>query len=64
MVKTALNNVMQERTFIASKSPNTADFGTADTNVLYIKDGFLQGCFVKRNGSVNKYKVTSVRLNK
>ena len=41
-----------------------ADFGTADTNVLYIKDGFLQGCFVKRNGSVNKYKVTSVRLNK
>ena len=27
-------------------------------------DGFLQGGFVKRNGGVNKYKVTSVRLNK
>lgn len=40
------------------------DFGTANTNVLYIMDGFLQGCFVKRNGGVNKYKVTSVRLNK
>ena len=40
------------------------EFGTANTNVLYIKDGFLQGGFVKRNGGVNKYKVTSVRLNK
>ena len=40
------------------------DYGTANTNVLYIKDGFLQGCFVKRNGGINKYKVTSVRLNK
>ena len=38
--------------------------GTANTNVLYVKDGFLQGSFIKRNGSVNKYKVTSVRLNK
>ena len=41
-----------------------ADYGTANTNVLYVKDGFLQGSFIKRNGSVNKYKVTSVRLNK
>ena len=40
------------------------EFGTANTNVLYVKDGFLQGSFVKRNGGVNKYKVTSVRLNK
>ena len=39
-----------------------ADYGTA--NVMYVKDGFLQGCFIKRNGSANKYKVTSVRLNK
>ena len=41
-----------------------ADYGTANTNVLYVKDGFLQGSFIKRNGSANKYKVTSVRLNK
>ena len=40
------------------------NFGTANTNVLYVKDGFLQGNFVKRNGSINNYKVTSVRLNK
>ena len=40
------------------------NFGTANTNVLYVKDGFLQGNFVKRNGSINNYKVTSARLNK
>ena len=38
-----------------------ADYGTANTNVLYVKDGFLQGSFIKRNGSANKYKVT--RMN-
>ena len=40
------------------------DLGTANTNVLYIKDGFLQGSFLKKNGGINKYKVTSVRLNR
>ena len=39
--------------------------GTQNTNVLYIKDGYLSGSFIKRNDSgVNNYKVTSVRTNK
>ena len=60
--KTVINGI----TYYHFYDPATqfTDFGTANTNVLYIKDGFLQGNFVKRNGSVNKYKVTSVRLNK
>ena len=38
--------------------------GTSNGNVLYVKDGYLSGDFVKYNGQANKYKVTSVRLNK
>ena len=45
----------------ATSMPN---LGTANSNVLYIKDGFLMGEFLKYNGAINKYKVTSVRLNK
>ena len=40
------------------------DYGTANTNVLYIKDGFLQGNFLTKKGDVKEYKVSSVRLNK
>lgn len=45
----------------ATSRPN---LGTANSNVLYIKDGFLMGEFMKYNGTTNGYKVTSVRLNK
>ena len=39
--------------------------GTFIMVVGYLLAGsFLQGSFIKRNGSANKYKVTSVRLNK
>lgn len=40
------------------------DIGTANSNVLYVKDGFLQGIFITKKGEVKEYKVTSVRLNK
>lgn len=40
------------------------NLGTANSNVLYIKDGFLMGEFWRYDGKPNKYKVTSVRLNK
>ena len=60
--KTIINGI----TYYHFYDPATqfTNLGTANTNVLYVKDGFLQGSFAKRNGDVNKYKVTSVRLNK
>jgi hypothetical protein len=46
--------------------PATSDLkrGTANRNVLQIKDGYLTGDFLTGRGKVKRYKVTSVRLNK
>ncbi len=60
--KTVIDNL----TYYHFYDPATSDVkrGTANRNVLYVKDGYLLGNFLKYDGSVNKYKVTSVRLNK
>jgi hypothetical protein len=48
------------------EDPATSDLkrGTANRNVLQIKDGYLTGDFLTGRGKVKRYKVTSVRLNK
>ena len=60
--KTVIDNL----TYYHFYDPATSDVkrGTASRNVLYVKDGYLLGNFLKYDGTVNKYKVTSVRRNK
>lgn len=60
--KTTINGV----TYYHFYDPATSipSLGTASSNVLYIKNGFLTGEFWRYDGKPNRYKVTSVRLNK
>ena len=60
--KTIIDNVVYYHFYDPATS--NVSRGTSNRNVLYVKDGYLYGIFFKHNGEVNKYKVTSVRLNK
>lgn len=58
--------VIDGKTYYHFYDPATSDLkrGTANRNVLQIKDGYLTGDFITGRGKVKRYKVTSVRLNK
>lgn len=59
-------SVIDGKTYYHFYDPATSDLkrGTANRNVLQIKDGYLTGDFLTGRGKVKRYKVTSVRLNK
>ena len=58
--------VIDGKTYYHFYDPATSNLkrGTANRNVLQIKDGYLTDDFLTGRGKVKRYKVTSVRLNK